>query len=276
MFIKSFDGVKIDYKIYHGNTDLFLIFIHGWANDWTTWKKEIEHFQKQGYSTLTLDLRGHGQSDKPEKKDQYSLDYFAKDLHIIIKKEQIHQFILLGHSIGGIISLKYYELFHKENKIKGLILCGATYQDISVHKKIKSVLPFAKHVLNFLIKNEKLNQNFFNHMSDIDLSTYENSSDFYLFYKGLHNTPMRSVYACLESMLNFNLKSIISKITVPTLIIEGEKDNLLPKIDSIEMFKLIKKSVIKFVPEGKHFVNVQNYKLVNQFISEFLSDNNLK
>jgi len=275
MITKSFDNTKISYKVHRGD-NLFLIFVHGWANDWTTWKDEIDFFKNLGYSTLTLDLRGHGQSDKPESENKYSLDCFAKDLHSIIEKEKISEFVLLGHSMGGIISLKYYQLFHKENKIKGLVLCDTTYQNISSHKKIKVILPFAKHVLKFLIKNDHINQKYFSHMKDIDLSVYKKNSDYFLFYKGLHNTPMKSVYACLESMLNFNLKPMLSQITIPVLIIEGEKDKLLPKVDSIEMSKLIKGSEIKFVPEGKHFVNVQNFKLVNKLISDFLLKHNLK
>ena len=47
MFLKSFDGTKIYYKV-KKKSDLFLVFVHGWANDCTVWKKEIGFFQKQG------------------------------------------------------------------------------------------------------------------------------------------------------------------------------------------------------------------------------------
>ena len=84
MITKSFDNTKISYKVHRGD-NLFLIFVHGWANDWTTWKDEIDFFKNLGYSTLTLDLRGHGQSDKPESENKYSLDCFAKDFILLLK-----------------------------------------------------------------------------------------------------------------------------------------------------------------------------------------------
>ena len=240
MIIKSFDETKISYKI-NRKGNLFLVFLHGWANDWTTWKKEIEFFQKKGYSTLTLDLRGHGQSEKPEKRKKYALECFAKDLHAIIEKEKISDFILIGHSMGGIISLMYYKLFQKERKVKGLILCDTTYRNILAHKKMKILLPFTRYVLDFIVKNKRINQEQFSHMKDVDLSQYKKSSDYFVFYQGLHNTPMKSVFLCLESMLNFNLRNVLPRIKIPTLIIEGEEDKLLPKIDSMEMYHEIKK-----------------------------------
>ncbi|MBW2999897.1 alpha/beta hydrolase, partial [Candidatus Woesearchaeota archaeon] len=143
MFLESFDKTKIYYRIKR-KSDLFLIFVHGWAQNWTAWKKEINFFQEKGYSTLALDLRGHGLSDKPEKKRQYRLKCFAKDIRRIIKKEKIKQYVLIGHSMGGMISLVYYKLFNK--KINALVLCSTTAENVLEHKKIRALSPFIKHV----------------------------------------------------------------------------------------------------------------------------------
>ncbi len=269
MILKSFDGTKIWYRLKRNN-NLYLVFVHGWANNWTTWKKEIKFFERKGYSTLTLDLRGHGQSDKPENKKKYSLKCFVKDIHSIIEKENIRNFVLVGHSMGGIISLMYYKLYHKEKNVLGLILCDTTYKNVLEHKKIKMMSPFVKLVLDFLIKNESINQKHFSHLKDIDLSKYKQSSDYFIFLEGLYNTPMKSVFVCLKSMLNFNLKEVLSKIRIPVLIIEGEEDKLLPILDSVEMYQEIKEVDIDFVPKGKHFVNLQNSNLVDRFILNFL------
>ena len=275
MIIKSFDGIRISYKVKRKGS-LFLVFIHGWAADWTTWKKEIAFFQKKGYSTLTLDLRGHGQSDKPEEKDKYLLECFAKDNHTVLEKEKIKRVVLIGHSMGGAISLMYYHLFQNYKNIESFILCGTTYRNVFQHKKIKILLPFVKQVLDFILKNEHINKRHFNHLKDIDLSKYRDSSDYSIFYHGLHNTPLKSVFACLESMLNFDLKKILPKIKSPVLIIEGEKDKILPQADSIEMHKLIRDAEIVVIPEGKHGVNIQNPELVSQKILGFLSKHALK
>jgi pimeloyl-ACP methyl ester carboxylesterase len=88
MFISSFDKTKI------------------WYKNWTSWKKEIQFFNKHNISTITLDLRGHGKSDKPNELTSNTLDCFAKDIHEILIKENITDFIIVGHSMGGMIALK--------------------------------------------------------------------------------------------------------------------------------------------------------------------------
>ena len=266
-FLEAFDGTKVYYKI-KKQSDLFLIFVHGWANNWTAWKKEIGFFQKKGFSTLALDLRGHGQSGKPDNKAQYHLKSFAKDINEIVKKEKIKDSVLIGHSMGGMIALTYYKLFNK--KIKALVLCDTTYENVLEHRKVRVLSPFVKHVLDFIISHEGINKKHFSHLKDLDLTKYENSSDYFIFYKGLHNTPMKSVFACLESMMRYNVKSILSKIKIPVLILEGANDKLLPEIDSFEMYEEIRGAEIDFIPKGRHCVNLESPELVDRYILHFL------
>jgi pimeloyl-ACP methyl ester carboxylesterase len=274
MYIKSFDGTKIWYGASIKN-NLTLVFIHGWANNWTTWKKEISFFKKKGYSIIYIDLRGHGKSEKPEEKEKYGLECFAKDIHQIIKEEKLNDFILVGHSMGGMIALKYYELFHTENKIKGIILCNTTYRNILEHKKINFISPFILHVLDFIIAHESINIKHFKHLKNVDLTKYKNMSDYLIFYEGLHNTPMKSVFSCLEAMMKFNVSNILGKINNPVLIIQGNKDKLISTISSNELYHKIKNAELEFIPKGKHFINIEYPELVEKHILSFLEKHDL-
>jgi pimeloyl-ACP methyl ester carboxylesterase len=242
MILESFDGTNINYRVKR-KSELFLVFVHGWLHNWTAWKKEIEFLEGKGYSTLAFDLRGHGQSDKPEKKKQYDLECFAKDLHELIKKEKIKKFVLIGHSMGGMISLIYYKMFRRG--IQGLVLCDTTYRNVLKHKEMEVFSPFIKHVLDFLVSHESITQEHFKHLKDIDLTKY---SEYGLMHNSLRATPMKSVFACLEEMTKYNVKSILKKINVPVLIMEGEEDRILPEIDSLEMCKKIKGSKLTLIP----------------------------
>jgi pimeloyl-ACP methyl ester carboxylesterase len=269
MILESFDGTNINYRVKR-KSELFLVFVHGWLHNWTAWKKEIEFLEGKGYSTLAFDLRGHGQSDKPEKKKQYDLECFAKDLHELIKKEKIKKFVLIGHSMGGMISLIYYKMFRRG--IQGLVLCDTTYRNVLKHKEMEVFSPFIKHVLDFLVSHESITQEHFKHLKDIDLTKY---SEYGLMHNSLRATPMKSVFACLEEMTKYNVKSILKKINVPVLIMEGEEDRILPEIDSLEMCKKIKGSKLTLIPGGGHFVNLQNPRQVDKHILEFLKKNKL-
>jgi len=280
MFIKSHDKIKIWYSYRNkSSTKPTLIFIHGWAADWTSWKKEIDFFNRLNFPTLTLDLRGHGKSDKPNEEEKYSLYAFAKDIEYIRKKEQINKFILIGHSMGGMISLNYYKSF-KSNKLKSLILCSTTYRNILEHNRIKALSPLISNLSEFIIKNKKIKKKYFSHIKDSDLTKiklkkFKNLSDYAIFLVGLQQTSLKSVFSCLEVMMNFNFKDILKKINIPTLILDGDKDPLLSTKDSKEMYKEIKNSEIDFIKNGKHYVNLESPKLINNYILKFLEKNTL-
>lgn len=275
MNITSFDGTSIWYD-HKKKSDTTLIFIHDWATNWTVWEKEIGFLSATGFSTVALDLRGHGQSDKPEEKEKYTMDCFAKDIYAIVEKEQLKNIVLIGHSMGGMIALEYYKLFHDTSitettaSIQAIILCDTTFTNVFEHKQINTMSPFVKHVLDHLIEHEDVKKKHFSHMEDIDLNTYKNASDYRVYYEGLHNTSMKSVFACMESMMNCDLTSVLPEIDIPVLIIEGAEDKVLPKLDSIELYDEISSSEIDFVPKGKHFVNLKSPKEVDTFIWNFL------
>lgn len=172
------------------------------------------------------------------------------------------------------IALTYYKLFNK--KIKALVLCDTTYKNALEHHKIKVISPFVKHILDFIISHKSINKKHFSHLKDVDLTKYKDSSDYFIFYEGLHNTPMKSVFACLESMLDYDVKSGLGKISIPVLIIEGSEDKMLPEIDSFEMFEEIKSVEMDFVPQGRHFVNLEFPKAVDKYILHFLNIHRLK
>ena len=84
--MKSFDKTDIHYVCKKGEEVIpTLIFLHGWAHNYTVWNKEIDYFNKLGYNTIALDLRGHGKSGNPKKLSDYSMEHFARDINHIIK-----------------------------------------------------------------------------------------------------------------------------------------------------------------------------------------------
>ena len=261
------DSVKIFYNINVKDSDKpTLVFIHGWVANMTIWNKEVDFFNKQGFSTLQIDLRGHGLSDKPENISDYSFEKFAKDINLIIDKEKLENFVLIGHSMGGMISLKYYEMFSQ--KVSGLILCSTTSNFLKFNK-IKTMSPFVNHVVSFLEKNVYLKDDNFKHLQEFNLSKLKSVSEISLFLKGLENTPLKSVLSCLEVMFDFNIDSVLSKIDIPTLIIEGENDHALPIKNSYNLSKHIESSDIKIISDANHAININNSDEMNDLILDF-------
>jgi pimeloyl-ACP methyl ester carboxylesterase len=99
--IRADDGVSIVYEI-RGKGDTALIFLHGWCGDREYWKHQADVFAKD-YRVITLDQAGHGESGKDRK--QWTTSSLADDVNAVAKSLGLKRVILVGHSMGGPVSL---------------------------------------------------------------------------------------------------------------------------------------------------------------------------
>jgi pimeloyl-ACP methyl ester carboxylesterase len=77
-----------------------IVFVHGWCCDHTYFAPQFEHFAGLGHTVVAVDLRGHGESDKPEQA--YSMGVFADDLAWLSGELGLERPIFVGHSMGGV------------------------------------------------------------------------------------------------------------------------------------------------------------------------------
>ena len=95
------DGVNLRY-LDTGSGNPPLVFIHGWCCDHTYWRDQLPEFARR-HRVIAVDLRGHGQSDKPDQ--DYTIGGFADDVAWLIRRLELHQPVVIGHSMGGVIAL---------------------------------------------------------------------------------------------------------------------------------------------------------------------------
>src|ERR1700754_1471399 len=116
------DGVRLVYSE-KGEGSRSFIFVHGWTCDHSHFAPQMEAFCKN-HHVVAVDLRGHGQSDKPQV--EYTLELFAGDIAAICADLKLDQPILVGHSMGGNIALevarRYPEL------LSGIVLIDTVLQ----------------------------------------------------------------------------------------------------------------------------------------------------
>ena len=98
------DSVNIAYTVHGIKSDQStLVFVHGWSCDQTYWRKQVDHF-KSDRQVVTIDLAGHGTSDKGSRTN-FSIDNFARDVNQVIDHLALDDYILLGHSMGTMVVL---------------------------------------------------------------------------------------------------------------------------------------------------------------------------
>jgi pimeloyl-ACP methyl ester carboxylesterase len=83
-----------------GEPPVFLV--HGWCCDHTYLAPQFEHFAQRGHRVVAVDLRGHGESDKPHQS--YSMQAFADDLAWMCRRLELVKPVVAGHSMGGIVA----------------------------------------------------------------------------------------------------------------------------------------------------------------------------
>ena len=111
------DHIKVHYTNF-GKGDTALVFVHGWACDETVWSEQAPALAEK-IRVITIDLPGHGQSDKP-KEVEYDKNLYARAIDSVIKDAGVKAVILVGHSNGTPFTREYYRKFPA--KVKALVV----------------------------------------------------------------------------------------------------------------------------------------------------------
>jgi pimeloyl-ACP methyl ester carboxylesterase len=100
--VLSADGVTIRYHV-EGSGEPALVFIHGWSCDGGYWKNQVPYFSKR-YTVVTVDLAGHGESDKD--REIWTTEGFGEDVAAVVEALDLDRVVLVGHSMGGPVALE--------------------------------------------------------------------------------------------------------------------------------------------------------------------------
>jgi len=276
--LKSFDGTEIYYNYNKGRIPLCLVFLHGVAGNWTVWKKEIEFFSKKGFTTLALDLRGHGGSEAPEEFEKYQMTNFSKDIRNIIHKEKIKNFILIGHSLGGGIAINYCVNFPK-NLPSALILVETACLYPYERSQLLNVNPYLSHLLRFIASHKLTREKHFFHFKEVDLSDLKSRKNLNLILYLLHLTPLRTMVKALDNVENYvfnNKRKIcdsLRNLKIPALVITGDQDEVVSPKFSFILKKLLQSAEFKVVKDSDHWVIMQKSDEVSRMMQNFLMKN---
>jgi len=242
-----------------------MLFLHGLGGNLTIWDPQRKYFEKLGYTTIAIDIRGHGFSGRPKQRTKYTPEILAKDILTFLEKEKINNFILVGHCLGGILSL----ILTGSYKVKpqALILIATIYE-FPVYAKLiqrSQILSLSADILNQLPfsigRPGHMPMEKFRDTQDLDPRRISND----IFY-----TTARSFVSLYSNLFLFNGRKLLKSIACPTLIIHGEKDTFFSPEYAIKMHRYIKKSELVLLPEANHILVLNNVGEINEIIHEYL------
>ena len=110
------NGARVHYKSY-GQGREALVLVHGWGCRMGHWRDQISDFSKRN-RVVTLDLPGHGESDKPQIA--YNMDLFANAIEAVMRDAKVEKAVVVGHSMGTPVARQFYRKYPQ--KTLGIII----------------------------------------------------------------------------------------------------------------------------------------------------------
>jgi len=253
-----------------------LVLIHGaWAShEW--WRWQVPELSKV-YQVLSLDVRGHGHSSP--LKAAYSVDGFTRDLESFLQKVEIDQAVLVGWSMGGIISMEY--CLNHPSKVRALILI-ATRGHRNPQMKRRIMFQYLQARLSLLMdftsprKYDRAAEGFPGEQERVKrevanmLSPTTPREVFDWVMDDITNKPRENYFEVAKSIWNWEAGEELKRINVPTLIMVGEKDSRTPPRFSHLLHAEIPNSRLVIVKDAGHCLALERPQVVNAETIKFL------
>lgn len=217
-------GVKNYVEDLNPECDKTILFLHGWPGSHKLFEYQFDELPKYGYRCIGIDTRGFGDSDKPWCG--YDYDRLSDDVRCVVESLNLHDFTLVGHSTGGAIAARYMGR-HKGLGVSKLVLVSAAAP--SLIKRPNFPYGLEKSDVLKMIKDTYADRpKMLKAFGDTFFFQYitEAFSDWF-FQLGLQAAGW-STAAIEKSWINEILFSDLDSINVPTLIIHGIHDRVVP------------------------------------------------
>jgi pimeloyl-ACP methyl ester carboxylesterase len=257
----TYQGKKIFYRSIGIGKPVMLV--HGFGEDGNVWDKQVE-FLKDRYWLLVPDIPGSGRS---EMINDMSMEGMAEVLHSIVHEENIEKCTVIGHSMGGYITLALVD--HYWNHVNAFGLFHSTaFPDNEEKKQIRQKgIEFIKQHGAF----EFLKTTTPNLFSPNSRSQIPNSID--TFISTLANLTADSLISYYVAMMKRpDRTSVLKNTKNPVLFIAGEHDNAVPLNDVLKQCYLPEKSYIHILKNSGHMGMMEETEKANRMLEQFLAN----
>jgi non-heme chloroperoxidase len=259
-----------------------VVLIHGFPLNGHSWEKQTAVLVREGYRVISYDRRGFGQSSQPSIG--YDYDTFAADLNTLITELDLRDAVLVGFSMGSGEVTRYLSKYGSE-RISKAVLMG----------------PLQPFLLKTADNPEGVDQSVFDGIKQAIVA--DRPSFFTGFFQNFYNTDQLgeprifgetritneavqasfnvatqssgiATLACVDTWLT-DFRQDLPKNDVPTLIIHGDADRILPFDSTAKRLpELIKNSRLAVIKNGPHAIGWTHSEEVNAELLQFLKESN--
>lgn len=265
-------SIDLYYEDY--GTGMPVVLIHGWPLSGASWEKQVRVLLEAGYRVIAYDRRGFGNSSKPASGYEY--DTLAEDLRKLMIKLDLHDTTLVGFSMGGGEVARYFGKYGNDRVSKAVFMSAIPPfllkgpgnpegMDGSIFEDIKNALTADRPA--FL---SKFLSNFYN----VDILEGKLVSDevVRLSWNIAASASAKGTLDCVSAWLE-DFQNDLKRIDVPTLVIHGDADRILPiAATGKRTHEAVKGSKLVVVKDAPHGLNWTHAEKVNSSLLTFLGD----
>jgi non-heme chloroperoxidase len=268
--ITTKDGTSIFYKDWGAGPTV--VFSHGWPLSADAWDAQMLFLGQQGYRVIAHDRRGHGRSEQTWTGNDY--DTFSDDFADLLEKLDLRDVMLVGHSMGGGEIVRYIGR-HGNKRVKKAVIIGGIPPVMLKSDKNPGGLPMS--VFDGIRAGLVADRSQF--YMDVSMPFYGyNKPDAkpsqgvrdQFWRLGMQSSVVAS-YECVKAFSETDFTEDLKKIEVPTLIIHGDADQIVPISDSAELSsKIVKNATLKVIPGAPHGLCTTHADQINALLLDFL------
>lgn len=256
-----------------GGTGRPVVLIHGWPLSGASWSEQVPALTEAGYRVVTYDRRGFGESDKPEVG--YDYDTLAADLAGLLQGLDLRDATLVGFSMGGGEVVRYLAT-HGADRVRSAVLAAAVppyllktddnpdggLGDEDVTEMQDGVRDDRAGFLDGFATD------FFSADGELEVSEEQRQQALALAAQGRDE----AVVACIDSFARTDFRGDLERITVPTLVVHGDADAVVPfEVSGKRSAEALQDVELVVVEGGPHGFNVSHAEELNRALVDFLA-----
>jgi non-heme chloroperoxidase len=268
--ITTKDGTSIHYKDW--GTGQPVVFSHGWPLTADAWEDQMVFLASRGYRCIAHDRRGHGRSSQPWNGNE--MDTYADDLATLVETLDVRNAIHVGHSTGGGEVARYIGR-HGSARVAKAALIGAVTPLMLKTPANPGGLPI--DVFDGMRAAVLADRSQF--FKDLTTPFYGANRSGARVSQGVRDSfwmqgmqaGFRGVIECIKAFSETDFTDDLKKIDVPTLIMHGDDDQIVPIGASATLAaKLVKRSTLKVYPGLSHGMCTVNKDQINSDLLAFI------
>jgi non-heme chloroperoxidase len=251
-----------------------VVLIHGYPLSGASWEKQLPVLLEAGYRVITYDRRGFGKSSQPATG--YNYDTFAEDLHKLVTQLKLNDFILVGFSMGGGEVARYLGKFGSNGVSKAVIISGVPPYLLKTADNPEGVDGGVFAGIQKAVAADRYAfftgffQNFYN--TDVLLGKRVSEQAVQASWNIAASASAIASFACVPTW-HEDFREDLARIDVPTLVIQGDADRVLPiAATGRRTAKLVKGAREVVVKGGPHCITWTHADEVNAELLSFLGE----